>query len=316
MDELGVSIICNAYNHEKYIRKTLEGFVCQKTTFPFEVLIHDDASTDQTAEIIREYEKQYPELIKPIYQTQNQYSQGVSITKAFQIPRVTKKYTAMCEGDDYWTDPEKLQKQVDALEKNPQVDICAHSALRVEARTEQPLSMVKPAEQDTILPAENVIMGGGEYVATNSLVYRSELDIQIPDYRQNMMFDYTLQIQGSLRGGMLYLADCMAAYRFMSGGSWTKALFSDRQKFRTTDLRVRNMLLAVDACTDHQYTETIQKRILINGISHMCTVKENALLIKQYGDAFRKLGKKQQLALAVKAYLPVINRIRYQRMLK
>src|SRR5690554_319935 len=99
-----VSICCLAFNHEKYIEICLEGFLFQKTTFPFEVLIHDDASTDRTAEIIKEYERKYPHIIKSIYQTQNQYSKGVGVNRVFNFPRAQGKYIAMCEGDDYWTD--------------------------------------------------------------------------------------------------------------------------------------------------------------------------------------------------------------------
>ena len=115
-----VSIICVTYNHEPYIRQCLEGFVMQKTDFAFEVLIHDDASTDKTADIIREYEAKYPDLIKPIYQIENQYSKGVKINAIYNYPRAKGKYIAFCEGDDYWIDPLKLQKQVDFLEANPE----------------------------------------------------------------------------------------------------------------------------------------------------------------------------------------------------
>ena len=121
-----VSISCLAYNHEPYISKCLDGFIMQKTDFPFEVLIHDDASTDRTADIIREYEAKYPDIIKPIYQTENKYSKGIGITKTYQFPRAKGKYIAMCEGDDYWTDPLKLQKQVDFLEKNEEYSACFH----------------------------------------------------------------------------------------------------------------------------------------------------------------------------------------------
>ena len=118
MAEIIISVCCLTYNHEKYIRECLEGFINQKTDFTFEVLIHDDASTDKTAEIVREYEVKYPEIIKPIYQSENQYSKGVSLSSAFNFPRAKGKYIAMCEGDDYWTDPYKLQKQVNFLENN------------------------------------------------------------------------------------------------------------------------------------------------------------------------------------------------------
>ena len=112
-----VSICCTAYNHELYITEAIESFLMQETDFPFEVLVHDDCSTDDTANIIREYEKKYPNIIKPIYQKENQYSKGVKITPIV-IKKSVGKYIALCEGDDYWTDLFKLQKQVDFLEEN------------------------------------------------------------------------------------------------------------------------------------------------------------------------------------------------------
>ncbi|MFK2238497.1 glycosyltransferase family 2 protein [Bacteroides fragilis] len=106
-----VSIFCITYNHSSYIRQCLDGFLIQKTNFPFEVLIHDDASTDDTAGIIKEYEAKYPDIIKPIYQVENQYSKGLDINIVYNLPRARGKYIAMCEGDDYWIDPLKLQNK-------------------------------------------------------------------------------------------------------------------------------------------------------------------------------------------------------------
>ena len=114
-----VSVCCMAYNHGPYIENALEGFLIQETDFPFEIIIHDDASTDNTADIIRQYQVRYPRLIKPVYQSRNQYSMGKEPFFEFMYPLIKGKYIALCEGDDFWVSPEKLQKQVDFLETNP-----------------------------------------------------------------------------------------------------------------------------------------------------------------------------------------------------
>lgn len=116
---LMVSIRCITYNHEPYIRQCLEGFVMQKTNFRFEAIVHDDASTDGTADIIREYAEKYPDIIKPILETENQYSKHDGSLNRIMNEACKGKYMAICEGDDYWTDPRKIQLQVDFLESHP-----------------------------------------------------------------------------------------------------------------------------------------------------------------------------------------------------
>lgn len=123
-----VTIRCITYNHDPYIRQCLEGFVMQKTNFPFEAIVHDDASTDGTAAIIREYAEKYPDIIKPIYETVNQYSKHDGSLRKIMDAHTRGKYIAMCEGDDYWTDPLKLQKQVDFLEGHSEY-ILSHTAI-------------------------------------------------------------------------------------------------------------------------------------------------------------------------------------------
>lgn len=117
-EEIQVTIRCITYNHAPYIRNTLDHFVNQRVNFRYEILIHDDASTDGTADIIREYAEKYPDIFVPVLQTENQHSQGKSVvTMLYQKAR--GKYIAICEGDDYWPDLDKLQKQFDFLEANP-----------------------------------------------------------------------------------------------------------------------------------------------------------------------------------------------------
>lgn len=129
-----VSICCVTYNHAKFIRKALEGFLMQEPPTGvsadepwYEILIHDDASTDGTTEIVKEYATKYPDRIFPLYETENQYSRGADVDY-FNFSRVRGKYVAYCEGDDYWIDPQKLQKQFDFMEAHPEMSICFHKA--------------------------------------------------------------------------------------------------------------------------------------------------------------------------------------------
>lgn len=131
-----VSICCVTYNHAQFIRKCLDGFLLQQTDFPIEILIHDDCSTDGTTEIIREYEAKYPDLIFPLYEEENQYQHGKAAEIDFyNYRRARGKYIAYCEGDDYWTDPLKLQKQVDFMEANPEYSVCFHNFYVIDNHT-------------------------------------------------------------------------------------------------------------------------------------------------------------------------------------
>lgn len=122
--EIKVKIHCLVYNHEPYLRDCLEGFVMQKTDFAFKAVVHDDCSTDNSAAIIREYAEKYPDIIEPIYETENQYRKGTLDKIMYNRILGQCRYVAYCEGDDYWTDPNKLQKQVDFLDSHPEYAMC------------------------------------------------------------------------------------------------------------------------------------------------------------------------------------------------
>ena len=128
-NDIKVAIDCLVYNHEPYLLECLEGFVMQQTDFPFVAIVHDDASTDHSADIIREYAAKYPDIIHPIYETENQWRKADgSLRKIMNdaIEATGATYIALCEGDDYWTDPHKLQKQVDFLDTHPEYVLCCH----------------------------------------------------------------------------------------------------------------------------------------------------------------------------------------------
>lgn len=167
-----LSISCITYNHEKYIKDCLEGFLKQNTDFVTEILIHDDASTDNTQSIIKKYQNDYPEIIKPILQTENQYSKGQrGISIKFNVPRAQGKYIALCEGDDYWTDPLKLQKQVDFLEAHPECAFCFTRAEQEFTGTNKENIIYPKTLSSSVLSATDYL--DIPTTATCSLVFRN-----------------------------------------------------------------------------------------------------------------------------------------------
>ena len=217
MDSPKITVLCLAYNHASYIKDALEGFVSQKTRFSFEVIVHDDASTDGTADIIREYARRYPEIIKPVFQKENQYSRGVAIGPTFCFPLVRGEYVALCEGDDYWTDPLKLQLQADALDAHPEVDLCTHGALVTQNGKFH--GYMPSRLWGGILSADKIIRG--MRLPTASLLIRREAYLRMTPPREILFNDTALLLQTCMRGGALYLPRCMSVYRYQTPGSWS-----------------------------------------------------------------------------------------------
>lgn len=227
-----VSISCITYNHERYIRRCLDGFLMQKANFAFEILIHDDASTDGTADIIREYEEKYPAIIKPIYQTDNQYSKGVSISATFNWPRAKGKYIAMCEGDDYWVDVLKLQKQVDVLQKNPNINICSHPSLRLYGEEVRKDGYGFWGDKEKIIPAKEVILNYSNTAPLQSMLFRNYEVDKISQIIKKLLGGHSsLQIFYSIPDGLYYLPDYMSVYRVASASSISKVLFRNDKEY-------------------------------------------------------------------------------------
>jgi len=226
-----VSICCLTFNHQNYIRQCLDGFMVQQTNFKFEVLIHDDASTDNTATIVREYEHKYPAIIKPIYQTENQYSNGIKPSIKFQFPRVKGKYIAMCEGDDYWTDPLKLQKQVDFMESHPNLSFCFHGAQTLTADGIYGIYYKKKQFKDRqLVPKKYFLESGGGGYCTASSFFRTSVVKSIPQYFTKCpVGDLPLALLAITKGDIGYLKDEMAVYRLMTDNSWSQVTKFDKK---------------------------------------------------------------------------------------
>lgn len=301
-----ISVCCLTYNHEPYIRQALDGILMQKTEFPFEVIIHDDASTDHTTEIIQEYEEKYPDIIKPIYQKENQYSQGINILKKWIFPRAKGKYVAILECDDFWIDSYKLQKQVSYMEAHPECSGTFHASnWLVDEKVEK---NDRHFDYECDVTPEQVILGGGEYCATASLCFRQEYALDYPRFRElSPVIDYPLQILLSIRGNFHYFPDIMCNYRFNRPGSWTeKRKMNISARYETLSATVR-WLKMLDTETNNKYSTEIYYKIgkencilylgglisfseLVEGLSHMKWGKLKLLMIKKCYERYIKTG--------------------------
>lgn len=213
------------YNHESYLHDYFRGILMQKTTFPFVVVIHDDVSTDGSAAIIREYAEKYPDIFIPIFDTENQYSKGggaLERVMARAIDSLGVKYVACCEGDDYWTEPYKLQKQVEYLEAHPD---CFMTGCDVHFLTNEgeDTSRVRFSRNRRLSSYEAITKAG--YVYTVGMVYRQEMFTPCPEScLECHVGDYPRQILAALRGYIYVFGEKMATYRFAMGNSWSASL--------------------------------------------------------------------------------------------
>jgi glycosyltransferase involved in cell wall biosynthesis len=216
-----VSVCCVTYNQVSYIKASLDSFLMQETNFDFEIIIHDDASTDGTSAIIREYQEKYPDIIKAQIQIENQWSKGVrGIFARFTFPRCQGKYIALCEGDDYWTDPLKLQKQVDFLENNEEVNICFHRANLL--RNGNFMLHEIPSDFEGKLFSYVELLRTYNFITTASVLFRKPEVFHFPDWYYKLPFgDLGIYKLVSSNKKIYCMPDVMSVYRIHDEGMWS-----------------------------------------------------------------------------------------------
>lgn len=319
--EMMVSIFCTVYNHEKYIRKCLDGFVMQKTSFKYEVLVHDDASTDSTAKIIKEYEVKYPDIIKAIYQTENQYSKGVRIAREILMPMAKGKYVAICEGDDYWCSVNKLQKQVELMENNPSSVFSVHKVRAVNEKGEK-LDKFYPnfeidnnlIDRDTFL---SIVCKNYAFQTSSFLIRANQytkfanetptfVDVcPIGDIPMMLYFGYHSD-------NICYLNEEMSCYRSSSNGSWTERQ-KNNSEYRVNHYRaMKNMVKEYQKYTENKYPDFYSNlyRRWYNQLWFNRDFKE--VLDRCYKPFFKEENKKDRFSVYLRVYFPKIASILFR----
>lgn len=287
LQPLIVSIQCFTYNHEKYIRDTLEGFVMQKTNFRFEAIVHDDASTDGTSEIIKEYAEKYPSIIKPIYETENQYSKKDGTLRRIMFDACKGRYIAFCEGDDYWTDPYKLQKQVDYLEANPECVLCSHryrEYLQSSETFTENVDLSHSGDVKGIKYDLNLLIRGGWLSHPLSCMYRrASYDISYLN-KFKVVTDAVLFYVLLKKGYGYCMNDIMAVYRIHGKGIWSGLTMNEMRIF---EYNLRLDIYRVDKSKEaaiyllSQFTKTQSRIFLLKNARLLLTV--STILSKKLG---------------------------------
>ena len=217
-----LSVLVLAYNHEAYIRKALDSILMQKTDFLYEILVHDDASTDGTDKIIKEYQNRFPNIIKPFFQTENQFRKGIAFDREFLWKNIKGQYVALCEGDDYWTDELKLQKQVNYLDSNKDCTICFHPVQVIwEGRSKRKNYVFQSNKECKRKNFSFDELKRRNFIKTNSVVYRWVLKGRENLFPDGILpGDWFLHLLHAREGKIFMLDDIMAVYRRIPGSLW------------------------------------------------------------------------------------------------
>ncbi len=303
-----VSVLCKTYHHAPYLERALQGFVSQRTNFPFEVILHDDASTDGTAEICKKYAEAYPDIFVAILQTENQYSQGKRVILSVHA---RGKYIAFCEGDDYWCDPQKLQLQVDALEANPDCSFSTHVTRKITADGEDteglfPHHRYKGGRilSDTLV--KNEIKKPWSFHLNSLLVRKSVYDDYIAtcEYRTCFHFgDKPLLLYCMSHGNGYYIPREMSKYR-VGVGIMTRTLADFERRLRFNEY-YKEGYLAFNQATGGKYSKWVKLRVRYLEMEGLFIQGKYASILRpRYFRARRMLPWKRRLLVLAGVFFP------------
>lgn len=217
-----ITFLCTTYNQQDYIADVIQGFLIQKTSFTYEILIHDDCSTDDTRKVIDSYKEKYPNLIKTTYQKQNQYSQGKSVILiAARLARA--EYIALCEGDDYWINEDKIQNQLSLMLDDRSISMVV-SPGRLEVNDniiDKVLGQYGPKVK-TIL-AQDILNVSAQFAPTSSYVLKTDLLIKSRElFSSAPVGDLFIELYCAIKGKLVYFPEIGSVYRLMAKNSWTE----------------------------------------------------------------------------------------------
>lgn len=282
-----VAINALAYNHGEFIGATLDGIVEQAADFPFVAIVHDDNSTDNTTAILKEYAEKYPDIIMPIFEEENQYSKGngqLNEIMRSALKATGAEYVAWCECDDYWTNESKLQLQIDFLDRNPEYGMTFHNVQNLDQGLQKLVDRKGNYPLDREVPPKDLILTGGGFCPTCSLVYRFGWLDDYPEFAFNYhITDYPLQIFFAIKGKVYYFNRVMGVYRYNNPASWTSLNSVTNIGEKNWMVKLENSIKFLenfDEFSNRKYHKVFEKRKKRN--KYECYFQ-----LKNYGKALR-----------------------------
>lgn len=310
MNKVAVSVICITYNQAEYIRDAINSFLMQKTNFNYEIIIHDDASTDQTIEILKYYECEYPEIIRVIYENENQYSKGINISdRLFKLAK--GKYIAFCEGDDFWTDKLKLQKQYDYLEKNISCMAYIHNGWKISKDKRIVYNSNPLFKTPKKLGIENAICGLGIKTYTNSFFMRKNVfDVRPEFLKYAPTRDYIMIVECALKGYIYYSPEYMSAQRVAANSSLTQLWNSNPELWKDYIEKQMVLLDKINEETNYRYDEIISNEKTNQMFSNMLIRNDKEGLSKSpYKELYAKLSTKEKIRYLAPSLFSLLSKV-------
>lgn len=298
-----VSIRCLTYNHAPYIAQAIESFLEQKTNFPFEIIVHDDASTDGTDKIVREYEKKYPKIIKPIYEKENLYSKKDGSLRRIIDSKCRGDYIALCEGDDYWCNCDKLQKQVDFLDAHPDYSACTHNTIMKR--------LDKNNREEVMFPQKDEVFSIKDYEKnyhTSSIVCKRHLLLNWAEFlvMSPAPGDVKMDLLFKMAGLVYRFGDVMSVYRFGVAGSWVKRVGLNRALMLENKKNVLHLYEWAKSCASDEYKKELDNWIDVQSFGIL--LKEGRLLQarRKYPALWKKVSFRKKVRMLLVSMVRLI----------
>ena len=304
-----ITVVVMTYNHKDYIKKAIDSILSQKINVAFDVLIHDDCSDDGTYQILLDYQKTFDKKIRIIREETRKFEVEGFNMMIFNhvVPFIDSKYVAYCDGDDYWCDELKLQKQYNFMESHQDYSMCFHCAYQLRPNNDMSSKWFIKEEGDISL--EDLISENpGIPVATSSLFVRSEVFKNFSDWRKNYSVeDLPLYMTAALEGKIRRLKDIMCVYRQFSTGSWSSQNKDDKHRLISHQENLINEASFFDEKTEHKYHDLVINHIngcrfriaLLNRDLKNIFSKNNKRFIKQ-------LSRRERFSLKLQFRLPYL----------